>query len=152
MNYIGNKELLKKDLTAFLASDTDDVAVNAKISEWGKKIALNPEITVLSGFQSAGERMLLGEILKGNASAVILLARCMFKKCPDEYLAAIKQNRLLIVSVTDDEKAFKVDYDRAFERNMRVVSGGKQVVVGYVKKGGMVEKVLSSSLKPYISL
>lgn len=152
MNYIGNKELLKKDLTAFLSSDSDDIAVNSKIAEWGKKIASNPKITVLSGFQSTGERMLLDEILKGKASAVILLARCMFKKCPEEYLAAIKQNRLLIISVTDDEKAFKVDYDRAFERNMRVVAGGKQVVVGYVKKGGMVEKVLSSSLKPYISL
>lgn len=135
-----------------MASDTDDEAVNKKIGDWGKKVAAHSEITVLSGFQSTGERRLLDEILKGKASAVILLARCLFKKCPEEYLEAVKQKRLLIVSVTDDEKAFKVDYERAYERNKRVVAGGKKVVVGYVKKGGMVEKVLADSEKPYISL
>ena len=152
MNYMGNKELLKKSLTAFLSSDTDDEKINGKIAAWGDKIAVNPNITLLSGFQSTGERILLDKILAGKASAIILLARCMFKKCPEEYLEAIKQNRLLIISITDDEKAFKVDYDRAVERNMRVVNGGKQVVAGFVKKGGMVEKVLSSAGKPYIKL
>jgi len=152
MNYLGNKDLLNKPLTAFLASDTDDEIINGKIAEWGAKIALEPDITVLSGFQSTGERRLLDEILKGKASAVILLARRLFRKCPDDYLDAIRQKRLLIVSITDDETQIKVDYDHAFERNIRVVNGGEQVVVGFVKKGGMVEKVLSSTEKPYILL
>lgn len=54
MNYIGNKELLKKDLTAFLSSDSDDIAVNSKIAEWGKKIASNPKITVYPDFKAPG--------------------------------------------------------------------------------------------------
>ena len=152
MNYLGNKELLKRPLTAFLSSDSEEKSINDKIAAWGDKITQNPKITVLSGFQSTGERILLDKILNGKASAVILLARCMFKKCPEEYRKAIKENRLLIVSDIDDETITKVDFDRAFERNMRVVSGGKQVVIGYIKKGGMVEKVLTSTEKPYILL
>lgn len=76
----------------------------------------------------------------------------MFKKCPEEYQKAVNEGRLLIVSDIDDETITKVDFDRAFERNMRVVNGGKQVVIGYVKKNGMVQKVLDSSQKPYILL
>ena len=152
MNYLGYKELLKRPLTAFLSSDSDDAKINGKIAEWGDKITQNPKITVLSGFQSTGERILLDKILSGKASAIILLARCMFKKCPEEYQKAVNEGRLLIVSDIDDETITKVDFDRAFERNMRVVNGGKQVVIGYVKKNGMVQKVLDSSQKPYILL
>ena len=76
----------------------------------------------------------------------------MFKKCPEEYQKAVNEGRLLIVSEVEDETITKVDFDHAFERNMRVVNGGKQVVVGFIKKNGMVQKVLDSSQKPYILL
>lgn len=152
MNYIGNKKLLENNLTAFLSSDTEDEKLNAKSAKWAAEIKNDSTVTVLSGFQSHGERIVLEQILNGKANAVMLLARCLFTKCPPEYQNAVKEGRLLILSVTDNKEQFKVDYDSAFTRNMRVVSGGKKIVVGYVKKDGMLEKVLASSEKPFVLL
>lgn len=152
MNYIGNKKLLENKLVSFLCSDEDNAALDKKIALWADKFKDNPSVTVLSGFQSRGERVLLDKILSGKANAVMLLARCMFSKCPEEYRNAVNEDRLLIVSITDNKEHLKIDYDRAFERNMRVAGGGEKLIVGYVKKGGMVEKVLSATEKPYVLL
>lgn len=152
MNYIGNKKLLDNKMASFLCSDACDEKTLNKIAAWADKFKDNDKVTILSGFQSSGERLVLEKILSGKANAVMLLARCMFLTCPEEYVKAVNEGRLLIVSVTDNKEDFKVDYNRAFERNLRVISGGEKIIVGFVKKGGMVEKVLEQAGKPYVLL
>ena len=111
--YLGNKELLKLQKTAFLASSTISTETVLKVYDWATDMRSRGEC-VISGFSSKLEQDVLHFLLKGSQPIILVLARRMYKVIPKELEEALAQNRLLIVSITHATRQSK---DTAMVRN-----------------------------------
>ena len=104
MEYIGNKELLNLPKTAFLASSTIPTDMVLKCYDWatGKH-----EGCVVSGFSSKLEKDVLHFLLKNNCHVILVLARQIYKKIPQELQSLIDKKQLLIVSTSSASRQSK---------------------------------------------
>ena len=98
IEYLGNKELLNLPKTAFLASHTILPDMVLKCYDWA---ATNHEGCVISGFNSKMEKDVFHFLVKGKQHIILVLARQMYKKIPQELQSLIDDNYLLIVSVSN---------------------------------------------------
>ncbi len=81
--YLGNKALLNKKLTAFFASRTVQTARVMACYDWATSLSAETDC-VVSGFQSAIERDVLHFLLKKKIPIVVVLARAIYKHIPEE--------------------------------------------------------------------
>lgn len=100
VEYLGNKELLEVQKTAFLASSTISSESVLRCYDWATEMRRRGEC-VISGFSSKLEKDVLHFLLKGTQPIIIVLARKMYKVIPKELQAPMEQNRLLIISVSN---------------------------------------------------
>ena len=98
IEYLGNKELLNLPKTAFLASHTILPDMVLKCYDWA---ATNHEGCVISGFNSKMEKDVFHFLVKGKQHIILVLARQMYKKIPQELQSLIDDNYLLIISVSN---------------------------------------------------
>ena len=106
VEYLGNKELLKVQKTAFLASSTISSESVLRCYDWATEMRRRGEC-VISGFSSKLEKDVLHFLLKGTQPIIIVLARKMYKVIPKELQAPMEQNRLLIISVSNAARQSK---------------------------------------------
>lgn len=106
IEYLGNKEVLKVRKTAFLASSTISSETVMRCYDWATEMRSQGEC-VVSGFSSKLEQDVLHFLLKGKQPIIIVLARRMYKVIPKKLEAAIDQNRLLIISVSNATRQSK---------------------------------------------
>lgn len=99
VEYLGNKELLKLQKTAFLASSTISSDTVLKCYDWATEMRSRGEC-VVSGFSSKLEQDVLHFLLKGTSPIILVLARRMYKTIPEELRKPLAENRLLIISVS----------------------------------------------------
>lgn len=99
VQYFGNKELLKLNKTAFLASSTISSDTVLRCYDWAAE-KRNQGECVVSGFSSKLEQDVLHFLLKGTQPIIIVLARRMYKTIPEELRKPLTENRLLIISVS----------------------------------------------------
>ena len=111
IQFLGNKELLNLPKTAFLASSTIPPDMVLKCYDWA---AGQHEGCVVSGFSSKLEKDVLHFLLKAKCPIILVLARKMYKKLPEELKEPLEQGRLLIISTTNSPRQSK---QTAFERN-----------------------------------
>jgi predicted Rossmann fold nucleotide-binding protein DprA/Smf involved in DNA uptake len=97
MEYLGNKELLTMQKTAFLASGTIAPDVVLRCYDWATD---EHEGCVVSGFSSKLEQDVLHFLLKGKTPVIMVLARRMYREIPEELKASLDQGRLLIISTS----------------------------------------------------
>jgi len=69
---------------------------------------------IISGFNSKLEQDVLHFLLKGSQPIILVIARKMYKTIPTHLQTAIKQNRLLIISISNSTRQSKAT---ALERN-----------------------------------
>ena len=100
VQYVGNKELLKLNKTAFLAASTIPPEMVLKCYDWAVRMA-NEGQCVISGFSSHLEREVLHFLMKGRQPIILVLARQMYHDIPPELQALLDENRLLIISVSN---------------------------------------------------
>lgn len=144
-DYIGNSELLKSAKTAFISSnDASDNALEVS-KKWAFDMA-KKQRCVISGFQSKIEKEVLDVLQNHNGKAIMVLANSIFKKCPEKYCEAIKEKRLLIISYFDDQQ-IQITRQTAEMRNKKVIELCDDITVGYVKPGGMTEKLINDAKK-----
>jgi hypothetical protein len=86
--------------------------------------------TVISGFQSKIEKDVLFFLLKGKQPIIIVIARQMYKKLPDELKGPMEEGRLLIVSTAPT--ATRVGRASADRRNEYIASIADSIVFGYI--------------------
>jgi hypothetical protein len=79
------------------------------------------EVTVVSGFHSRMERDVLKSLLQGKCGIIIVLARGMYRKIPQEYTEALLQQRILFISFEKDSVT-RVSEVSANRRNKYVKS------------------------------
>jgi predicted Rossmann fold nucleotide-binding protein DprA/Smf involved in DNA uptake len=99
LEYLGNKDLLKRKKWGFLASR--QVASNEVLLcyDWATERSKSGDC-VVSGFSSKMEKDVLHFLLKGKSPIIMVLARRMYAKLPEEWRNAISEGRMLIISTS----------------------------------------------------
>lgn len=117
--HLGNEELLNWWKIGFLASRKISSSTILSTLDWAVEISKRADVVVVSGFHSRLEKDVLKFLLQGKCGIIIVLARGMYRKLPKIYDVAMKENRLLIVSL-EKETVIRVSERTAHKRNKYV--------------------------------
>ena len=132
IQYLGNKDLLNLNKTAFLASSTIPPDMVLRVYDWA---AGKHEGCVVSGFSSKLEKDVLHFLLKGKQPIIIVLARKMYKQIPQDLQSPLEENRLLIISVSNSVRQSKAT---ALARNKYICEMADQIYfVGVNEKSSL---------------
>jgi predicted Rossmann fold nucleotide-binding protein DprA/Smf involved in DNA uptake len=137
-NYWGNLSLLEKNPVALLSS-YQCAAEKVLATHQQCKIWSETGQTVLSGFHSPVEKMCLSHLLRDKGNIIISPARGIWKKIPADWEKAMKEERLLIVSIFPPE-INRISADRAVARNKFICDLAEEIYISYLVKGGKMEK------------
>lgn len=97
---LGNKALLDMPKTAFLASSHIKSGEVMACYEWAIRMR-DEGRCVVSGFSSRLERDVFDFLKQGQQPIIIVLARQLYHKTPEEWQPLIDANRLLVISVSN---------------------------------------------------
>ena len=136
IEYLGNCNLLNQSKTAFLASNTIPTDMVLRCYDWAQQASRGNEC-IVSGFSSHLEQRVLHFLIKGTCPIIIVLARQMYKRVPDELQPLLDNGRLLIISTTPASRQSRTT---AYARN--------HYICELVDKINMVGVNESSSLAP----
>ena len=142
MNYVGNKDILKKHKIAFLCSRQCTAQVVLKSFDWARE-QRKAKNCVICGNHSQIEKDVFGIVLRGEQPLILVLARGMKTNWDLEIETAINKNRLLVISPFP-ESIRRITRDTAEERNEVILSLTDEIIVGYINQGGQLEKLLSN--------
>ena len=117
--HLGNEELLNWWKIGFLASRKISSSAILPTLDWAVEISKRADVVVVSGFHSRLEKDVLKFLLQGKCGIIIVLARGMYRKLPKIYDAAMKENRLLVISL-EKETVTRVSERTAHKRNRYV--------------------------------
>lgn len=131
VSLLGNKNILELPKTAFLASSTIPVDMILKCYDWAEQMRKEGKC-VISGFSSHLEKDVLHFLLKGNQPIILVLARQMYKKVPEELQPLIDNGRLLIISTSATTRQSKAT---AHARNHYICELADQIVFVGVTEG-----------------
>ncbi len=138
--HLGNLELLNGPKTAFLCSRRVPAKVVLKCYDWA--IAQREaKQCVMSGFHSTLEKDVLHYLLKGTQPIIIALARGLKSRIEPELQAPLANGRLLIITPFSAEVK-RVTTQTAERRNQLMLDLADNVVIGYAKPGGLLERQL----------
>lgn len=106
MDYLGNKKLLELRKTAFLASSTIPTDMVLRCYDWAQEMSKGKQC-IIGGFSSHLEKNVLHFLLKGTCPIILVLARQMYKRIPEELQPLLDNGRLLIVSISNATRQSK---------------------------------------------
>lgn len=136
---IGNASLLDlPDKVAFLASRRVAPQDVMRCYDWATEIR-DKEKCIMGGFQSALEKDVLRFLLRGKAPIILVLARRLWRKMPEELRDPINEGRLLIVSPVS---AARASASTATTRNRWILENCNSVYVGALNPSGKLAKLL----------
>ena len=118
--YLGNQELLNKRKVGFLASRKISTLSVLPTLDWAMKISKQEDVAIVSGFHSRMEKDVLKIFLQGKCGIIVVLARGMYRKIPEQYMDAMKQHRILFISFEKDSVT-RVSEFSAHKRNNYVM-------------------------------
>ena len=140
LQMIGNAALLDlQDKVAFLSSRKISAADVMKCYEWAEKVR-NGDRCIVSGFQSPLEKDVLKFLLRGKAPLILVLARKLWAKVPEELTEAVDAGRLLIVSPVNDARASAAT---AASRNRWILDNSSALVLGALDPDGMLASLVA---------
>jgi len=147
---IGNIDILNCSKTAFLCSRSIAAPAVLKCYDWAieQREAGN---CVISGFHSQIEKDVFHYLLKGKQPIIIAFARGLKEKIEAGLIKPFEQGRILIISPFD-KTVKRVTEKTAEIRNKMMIELADNITVGYASKGGNLEKLLKSNIKPVIML
>ena len=119
--YLGNKELLHKRKVGFLASRKISTLSVLPTLDWAMQMSKQEEVAIISGFHSRMERDVLKILLQGKCGIIIVLARGMYRKVPQQDKEAMESNRILFISYEKDTVT-RVSEASAHKRNNYVMN------------------------------
>ena len=146
LEHLGNLAHLNIPKTAFLCSRQVPATTVLKCYDWAiaQRQACN---CVISGFHSQIEKDVLHYLINGTQPIIIVLARGLKINIEPQFEKPLEQGRLLII--TPFKKSIThVTKQTATIRNKLMLALTDNIMVGYKKAGGSLEKLLSSHLKP----
>jgi predicted Rossmann fold nucleotide-binding protein DprA/Smf involved in DNA uptake len=147
---LGNESLLELCKIAFLCSRKVLPSVILKCYDWAI-IQREAGNCIISGFHSQLEKDVLHYLLKGNQPIILALARGLKDKIEPEFQRHIVEGRLLIITPFD-KQVNRVTEKTASTRNRMMIELADYITVGYISKGGALEKTLNDSKKEIMLL
>ena len=141
MEYLGNKNILKLEKTAFLCSQRCPADVVLRSYDWAKQ---QRELgnCIVCGNHSQIEKDVFDILLKGNQPLILVLARGMKNRWEPGIMYAAKENRLLIVSPFESEIK-RVTRETAEVRNRKIIEISNRIIVGYKTANGQLDRLLT---------
>lgn len=101
--YLGNMDLLTLRKVGFLASRKVNPTSVIPTINWANEVSHDPNIAIISGFQSTLEREVLDIILKGTCGIIYALNRSLYRQIPLNLSPAFDSNRILFISLTSEK-------------------------------------------------
>lgn len=138
---LGNTELLKLRKTAFLCSREIPASVVLKCYDWAIEQREKGNC-VVSGFHSRIEKDVFHYLLAGTQPVIMALARGMQEKIDTDFKAAVDAGRLLLITPFENSEK-RVTAETAEKRNRFMFELADEIVIGYVGKGGMLERLVA---------
>ncbi len=139
--YLGNKSILSHYKIGFLCSRKVPAEIIIKTYDWAIE-QREKGVCVVSGFHSKIEKDVFHYLKKGNQPIIIVLARGMYKKIPEEFKKLLEQERLLIISPFE-QKVKRITQKTALIRNKVIIEISDELIIPYVSKNGLLAKLLS---------
>lgn len=96
-------DLLTLHKVGFLASRKVVPSSVIPTINWANKASHNPNIAIISGFQSTLEREVLDIALKGTCGIIYVLNRSLYRQIPLNLHTAFDSNRILFISLTSEQ-------------------------------------------------
>jgi len=146
--FLGNRALLDVPKTAFLSSRRIPPEKVLACYDWATA-QRDAGRCVISGFHSDLEKDVLKFLLKGRQSLIVVLARRLYRRIPDEWSTPLAEGRLLIVSTSPDTRASE---NTTRQRNRYIVDHAERVVLGALTPGGNLAKLVSAFPQNKINL
>ena len=138
MTHTGNEKLLERELTAFLCSRRCPDEAVAAVDKWLD--TLDPEKDcIICGGHSGIEKRVVVQLMERGIPLVWMVAEAGTMKWQNLTEASIEAGKLLVVSMSEETRATGA---LASERNSRMISMAKNIIIAYMDKGGMIEKLV----------
>lgn len=138
MTHTGNEKLLERELTAFLCSRRCPDEAVAAVENWLN--TLDPEKDcIVCGGHSGIEKRVVVQLMERGIPLVWMVAEAGNMKWQNLTDTALQAGKLLIVSTSEEAQTTSA---LASERNSRMISMAKSIVIAYMDKGGMIEKLV----------
>ncbi|MDH5719848.1 MAG: DNA-binding protein [Spirochaetia bacterium] len=143
---VGNRELLKRQKTAFLCSRKIPSSILLKTYDWVLD-RRDSQKCIISGFHSPIEKEMLTYFLRGSSPVILAMARSMPKDFNDDRIKkALSSEKMLIVSPFT-ENITRATEDTAKIRNQFIVDISNELFVPFVNKDGLLYDFILSLLK-----
>jgi predicted Rossmann fold nucleotide-binding protein DprA/Smf involved in DNA uptake len=138
INALGNLAILNlKKLALFCSTECPEEQI--KQAQDLIQTELGPNVAVISGFHSPGERGCLSAFLHGNHPIIICPARSLTKmRIRTEYKEPLNQGRLLFLSFFRSHR-HRSDINMALNRNRFVAAMADTILVVHAARGGKTE-------------
>lgn len=101
--YLGNMDLFTMHKVGFLASRKVVPSSVIPTINWTNKVSHDPNVAIVSGFQSTLEREVLDIVLKGTCGIIYVLNRSLYRQIPLNLRSAFDSNRILFISLTSEK-------------------------------------------------
>ena len=147
MNSLGNRDLLNQPKTAFLASNTIPTDMVLRCYDWAQQASRGNEC-IVSGFSSHLEKRVLHFLIRGTCPIILVLARHMYKRVPDELQSLLDSGRLLIISTT---KATRQSRTTAYARNQYICELVDKIIMVGVNEGSSLSSLKESFISKLLS-
>ena len=136
LTYLGNKELLKLHKIGFFCSRTVSGAAVLHSYDWATEVDIENNV-IVSGFQSKIEKDVRHLLHKRHAKMILVLARSIYKKMPEELQPLLDDGSLLIVSTSSS--AIRTAKSAADHRNEYIAQTCDELVFGYIGEGSSLQ-------------
>ena len=138
--YLGNKDLLGRNLTAFLASRTVLLASVLPCYDWATSLSPGADC-VVSGFQSHIEQDVLHFLLKKKIPVIVVLARRLYSQIPKALQEAHDEGRVLFISICNSVRGSRAT---ALARNKYAAEISRKVVFGMLQESSSLYEIYQS--------
>lgn len=140
MTYLGNQEILKIYKVAFFCSQKCPAEVILKSFDWAIE-QRDKGVCVITAAHSPVERDVFYFLLKGKQPLILVRENVPIKTEDSKILDAVLQQRLLIINHFSS-KRFRPSKRSSYLRNRFIIQSADEIVNGYSKPEGMIEKLL----------
>ena len=140
---LGNAALMALPKTAFLSSRKVAPQDVMRCYDWATEVR-DTDKCIMGGFQSALEKDVLRFLLRGKAPIVLVLARKLWSKVPEELREPLGEGRLLVVSPVS---AARASASTAMFRNRWILENCDEVVIGSLDSNGSLARLVAARPK-----
>lgn len=127
METLGNTSLLSLRKIGYFASSKIASLSVLPTLDWATEIAKREDVAIVSGFHSRTEREVLEFLLNGKCGIICVLARSIYKRCPEIYREAFDANRVLFISPIKTT-SYRSSRDTCQQRNEYIAAISDQLV------------------------